>query len=952
MDIDANDILGTNEFIPLPDLNPNQSNENRNEFREFYEKEESRKNDEKVKASINKIELKNVTYNEATDPNNLLNTNFHDNSLHASGQSGEVKRSTRDIKTLISIDSRDRIKTLYPKPNDFDIFLGKTYRNIKKIELISLEFPNTNAVINSTNNRIYWRNQEDIDDDVTVLISGKTSYPVYTVQLRVGSYTISSLQTEIATQLNLVKRTQGLHNGSPTANNNYFHYFVVNLDITTDIVTFNSLILLNSANNSMTTSAGIGLITVTTPIPHNYKNNTFIYMRGVKQIGGIPASNINGFQLITVTGSMSFAFTVTVIASSTVTGGGGNTIQSGRKAPFQLLWGNYSSTVSQNIGYPLENSSDAIYTSIISLTNIFQMNIKIKTPHSFIRSYDYIGSTINVGSYIPNTTNFIIYASFQITDVPDNKTLLVQVTDNTVYQTMIDNLITQAYILKVGSFFFEIDIYSKYIHDSFLIITNTNHNYKLSNITDLINVIDTADDTILNDYDYDGTYQINQIPSSTKLIVPGVIGNINTHLSGIYGHLNRYTPLTTHTVPISNIIINSPSIGYIKIITTIPHELIVGDSIVFNNVITSPPLLDSSYKIDSIIFNDIIVKTTLNSIDNTFGTAFIGTGLMKLSLPSHGFNSIINVTQGPDIPVETIIGQGLFITLLDGNELTLTPTKKNIAGVSTGAVLYSVTIQTITPHNLSVGSNVRITFSGDEPTMGTRLLTGNYLIYSVQGLDTFTIVDTNSPFLIYLTIPLIITGVIGLENDFILYGVEDIGGINQSIINSLTFVVRTITDSNNITFMTNGFAKTTSVGGGSSIYISSLRHGYNGTQLNTKNNILNRSINLEGENYTFLTCPDLNTMINTGDIKNIFARISLDQPPGYVCFKFLSNPKIFYTLPLNTLENLRFSIVNYNNSLYEFSDLDFSFCLEITEVIDTNDQFNISSRRGISDSFK
>jgi hypothetical protein len=89
--------------------------------------------------------------------------------------------------------------------------------------------------------------------------------------------------------------------------------------------------------------------------------------------------------------------------------------------------------------------------------------------------------------------------------------------------------------------------------------------------------------------------------------------------------------------------------------------------------------------------------------------------------------------------------------------------------------------------------------------------------------------------------------------------------------------------------------------------------------------------------------------MNTGDVKNIFARITLDESPGTMVFSYLSNPKVFDTVPLNKLDELEFSIVNYDGTFYEFNDLDYSFTLQITEVIDVTDNFNMSSKRGIVD---
>jgi hypothetical protein len=194
------------------------------------------------------------------------------------------------------------------------------------------------------------------------------------------------------------------------------------------------------------------------------------------------------------------------------------------------------------------------------------------------------------------------------------------------------------------------------------------------------------------------------------------------------------------------------------------------------------------------------------------------------------------------------------------------------------------------------------------------------------------------------------TGILGMNQDFYLYDSTTVGGIDKKYINGVKFTVREVIDINHFSFVIpNAYASSNETGGGNTIYISSLIHGFNTVQTNTKKDILNRSINLEGENYAFVTCPQLDTMKNTGSVSNIFARITLDQAPGYVCFNFLSEPKQFNQVPLDSLGELEFSVVNHDNSLYEFNDLDFSFTLEITEVVDTSDLFNISSRRGIVD---
>ena len=73
MDIDPNDLLATNVYISKPELRPNVSGENNEEFKKYYEKELQRQSESKIIASINKIELKNTNHSESNDDNNIIN---------------------------------------------------------------------------------------------------------------------------------------------------------------------------------------------------------------------------------------------------------------------------------------------------------------------------------------------------------------------------------------------------------------------------------------------------------------------------------------------------------------------------------------------------------------------------------------------------------------------------------------------------------------------------------------------------------------------------------------------------------------------------------------------------------------------------------------------------------------------------------------------------------------
>lgn len=902
MDMDPNDILSTNVYIPKPNLQPSLSKDSAEEFRRYYEQEMKIESESKVRS-----ELRSLTHSETHDDNNIINTqNF--NTVGKSNKN--IDRFTREKKTLVSVDSRDRMKAIHPKPNNFKIFLGQTFTNVKKIELVGLEFPNTDAVINSNNNRIYWRNQEDIDLDITVTTKGVVNYPIYSVQLRIGSYTASTLQTEIISKLNLVRRKQGTFKGSLVTGD--YHYFVVSLDVDTDIVTFTSLILFQLPNNPFATSLGSGVITVTAQ-GHGYSTYDNIYITGTKAVAGIATPVLNGFHQITVVNANTFTFEITTKAGDT-TNGGGNTVKSGKKAPFQMLWGERVSTVAQNIGYPLENSSEPINTNIASLENLFQMTINSVQPHGFAKNYDYIGQLISVGYNL--SSSFITYKTFQVIDVPGTNSILVQVNDNTVADSLNNN--SQAILLRFGSNTLDIASFDTYNISSIFVTTQTEHNYTVSDVGNTITISNTADATVFNDTSYDGDYVITSIPSNTSFVIPGVIGTINVHSSGLYGTIPRKTPLSTWTVTITNIQGNYIDSHYTKITTNTDHKLQVGDYVFINNV-QSNPVMVKSYQVTSIPNStSFVIQIELFSVDMgsiNLGQAYVGTGLLRLSYPSHGFNTIINISNGIAY--------------------------NNLLNIS----IQPIIIQTLTDHSLQDGDLIRLSGTNTIPN-----LDGGGYIVTVISSDTFSIIRTPVSFSPLSNIPTTVTGILGITNQFYLYGSTDIGGISKSLINNVLLSVREVIDKNTFTCMLdNTYATSTEIGGGSSFFISSFIHGFNGVQTNTKNSLLNRAINLQGENYCFLTCPQLNTMLNTGHVENIFARISLDQPPGYVCFKYLSNPKQFNNVPLDKLSELEFSVVNYDNSLYQFSDQDFSYCLEITEVSDATNAFNVSSRRGITD---
>jgi hypothetical protein len=361
------------------------------------------------------------------------------------------KRVQIPKKSVEIIDSTFRNIKKYSKQNTFKYDFTKSFSNIHSIRLISSVFPNTDSVIKNLpaelrNNRIYWENEEDyglgefnisfvtanveankaditvsvnyieVGDKVTIvntnsipviegiytvsanagnIITVDTGFnitgngttgqvklarrPIYSVQLRPGSYNINSIVEELATKLNFTKRQFGYGD---------FHEFSISLDPDTDTVSFTLLENALLQINPLSVTAGSTIITVS-HLAHGYSNGQLITFSGAKSIGSISTSVLNDSYNIVVIDANSYSYEVNERAIETVVSGGGNVMSAGSLLNFRFLWGDYSGTIANNLGFNIENSGETI---------------NITDPLS---NYSY---TINNISYTDTETTFTIPA--------------------------------------------------------------------------------------------------------------------------------------------------------------------------------------------------------------------------------------------------------------------------------------------------------------------------------------------------------------------------------------------------------------------------------------------------------------------------------------------------------------------------------------------------------------
>lgn len=880
MDRKEAELLYNNEYITKPDLTGSDNDETE-EFRNYYRKQMEKKRQEQVKKQVELQRSGNLysSLYEETDDNFLENTNRYNNSPteKLSQSQNPSHRYVKSQTTIVNIDSKSRLKTSYPHANEFEIELPRSFTNIKSMELCQLEFPNTDAVINNANRTIFWRNKEDIDLDKLDTVTG--TYPIYSVKLRIGSYTAGTLENEIEQKMQTIKRQNLIGD---------FHFFDISLDLDTDVVTFLSLILNQLDNNPFSSTANTGIISVNAP-SHGYVNGETIHILGARQFAGIPSSSLNVGHVITVINSDVFTIEVSEKAIDTVVGGG-NVVKSGKEAPFQLLWGQSDNTIAQNIGFPLENSSERIDTTITAIEPLHQVTVTTDNPHNF--SNTDIGGLLN-------------FSGTGTTPTTDGIRVITEIINDTQFRIQVPLVLTEQ-TQNIGSVFvyntitYNVISLFNYTVDTIIITTQTPHNYTLADANETTVLLSGTNSSPV----IDGEYTIVNVPSTTTLTINGTLLNGG---SGTTGKLPTRNPLTTYTVPITG----AEIIGNLLRLTVMAHNLKVGESIKVNNLETIPDITKTSQIFSIVAVSDVnhldisYDASNISTSTITDGTAYIGTSLISVYMPSHGFNKITSIVNS-----------------------------------STPGL---VEVTTEIDHLFTTGNSIRIMQTNASP--------------NVDGYYTITVIDSDTfsiPFTPALTVPST-QGIIGMSNNFYLYDVTTVGGIDQAFINGTAkgseHTIRDVIDLDNFTFNCDGGYATSSAQGGGNVFISSLKHGFTGEQNNTKNDSLNRSINLQGQDYVFLCNKELSTLLNINEeAKNVFARIQLSESPGAVIFNgFLTEPKLYLDAPLANLTKLKFQVKYYDGKLYDFVDLDWSMALKIVELIDVNEFFNMSSRRGVID---
>lgn len=934
MDLNENDLLMTNEFIKEPELTTEVPPEFNEEFRTYYKNELDKLEQKRIESKLEQVSLKSLLLSEDTDPDDLQNTNNYSNLNGNSNTNVEQKRVQKEVKTYVSIDSRNRNLKNYPSASYFKIFLGKTFYNVKSVKIVSIEFPNSNSVFNNSNQYIFWENLEDIENGY--INNFTQNYNKYETFVNTGNYNANTLKAELERQLNSVSR-------HPSTNTN--HEFILKTNVQTNIIEFLSVIIKQLTDQPLSIIPGDSTITVNA-VNHGLNTDDYVTIVDARTITvGIPDNIGNGRYQITKINDNKFSYDTklsSIIPGSSEYFFGGNGVKLGYDAPFQFLFGDYNNTISELLGFPRENSSNKIKSYLKTFTNFFQYKVTTESPHGFENNFDYVGKNILIIATTEfNINNIIINSSFKISKILNTHTFLIDctITVNNTEERFAD-LATKhigiARLLDSNNNVISVHNITEIInYEQFEIKISTHqnspHNLQFNDINTEITFYESAVIPSI-----DGVKKISSILSSYEFTITGfVLGT--SYISetdfkvGDHGHFYTPNPIETNLLYIQNV---SHNLGLTTFQTTTPHQLIIGDKIKIYGLVTTPNInSDINEQIFTVVLiqnNTFSIEQELTSIDSTsFSNVYITTQIAKITCPFHGFNFIIDINR-----------EKIGIINNAGNLIVPAEYK----------------IKTQLPHNLfkQVNSSYEpiLEFIYINNTNTTPPIDGKYLLLGYVDQDEFIIKqiqESNTP-VAADSDPSGSTGIIKINQNFRLYRTENIDNSVIDNINNISYDLRNIIDQHTFTINLPIFIQSSQIGGGRGMHISSLNHGFRAIQSNSEDGKLFRAVSIEGENYVFLCCPQLATMLNTGDVTDIFARITIERSPGNMNFSFLSNPKDFDVVPLNSLSEFEFSIRNYDNTFYNFNNLDYSFVLEITEIKDTIDIFNYSSRRGISNS--
>jgi len=386
--------------------------------------------------SINGIPLNNINSNYPININqsqssltitNILSVDYYQVSLSAVATIGLSNNSNlNNLIGVVGIGGRDivvnKINDIiegFPNSNHFKYSLGRNFRNVKKIRLLSSEIPNTEKMIkayptNKQNNILYWQNVEDGNN-------------IYQINITPGNYTINELATEIQNEILAIPRVnQANTNTDPKKIINLNdHFATVSITQSSNIfqISYYTTVILSQAIKKSTYvyQDGFDRIIVAHPL-HKLNAGDTILLQNVVSTEQIPDTAMNGTWVIeSIIDENDYQIKLNKYnknTSTTVTGGG-DAIRVLKPLQTRLLF-NLPGTIGTILGFRNVGNYNAVTVYSKSLSNI--------TPYDLDANLNSVGATnpdiisnvllnFNGYNYMYLTLNYIFRDSIDLNGI-------------------------------------------------------------------------------------------------------------------------------------------------------------------------------------------------------------------------------------------------------------------------------------------------------------------------------------------------------------------------------------------------------------------------------------------------------------------------------------------------------------------------------------------------------
>jgi hypothetical protein len=705
-------------------------------------------------------------------------------------------------------------------------------------------------------------------------------HPNYTVDLTPGNYSIKTLSEEFERRMNLVKRRNG--------NSNLFHFFKVQVDLSTDIMTFSSYVMTQLTSDPIIATLGSSDIRVFL-FSHGYKVGDTFLITGTKTTGGINQSVLDGLFVVKEVINMNlFVYEVNDRANENKSGGG-FTVKLGRPDDFRILFLTGKSLVVGNIGFPGEDSSQSIEASDPFLTKTLQISnaviigdyIRFTTtiPHLLKSAVSVPISAISTNGEITTTVPHRIsdLTSVEIADtdsVPKIQGIFaVTVTGNFTFT------LKNATIGQVGT-----TGVVKHSGDR-INLTNFKTSPKISNIGGF--TVENATNS-----EFDIRVGISYIdPSSISKTTIGTGQVLVTHPNHGFKQITaiqpgsvpgraRITVSTRHNLygrKYLAVVINSFTSSTADVSFPGPHSLVTSDRISITN--TGIPALNADFFVQRVDNSTVRINTFLGEFGEMIGDVHVG---------------------------DSVVFNG-------------TDSTPNLVVASDGSVRFKV-INVNSEYQFDIETGFDITAPGTQGIVGR------------ENSVSFGRITSSEPGKSDLGgIPLILL-------NKMYHRVSEIRDDDHYLIRiPQNFASRTVQSGGSgavVSSKRQGFKV-------------SQANTFNGNG----DGILFRSISLEGENYVLLISPNLSTVHAVGGdlLGDIFAKILLSEPPGVMMFNSFITAAKEFNPPLSFLDGIEFEVKRADGYYYNFNRTNFSISIAITESVDRIRDSYISSQTGVSD---